>query len=280
MYWHDGALSAESRQPFDLADRGLLLGDGVFDTSLVLGGRMVWRHAHLTRLAQACASLGFTLDETEADRAVEALVPGIERGALRLTVTRGSGPRGLNPPNPARPALFAALAPLAPPSFAPVSLQVSTIRRNETSPAARLKTLNYLDAVIAMRAAVAAGFDDAVFLNTRGHVACATVGNVVAVLDGGLVTPPVSDGILDGLTRAALLRLATALQLEPLQRSLTLDDLARADAVFVTNSLRLLSPVLRVGPVEKPRGSRWVDRLGDALCAAIREDCGVDPRAT
>ena len=279
MHWCDGALAAESRMPFDLGDRGLLLGDGVFDTSLVLRGRMVWRQAHLRRLATACETLGFALNEREAERAIDALVPGVARGALRLTVTRGSGPRGLAPPRPARPRLFASVAPLPPLGFAPVALQGAASRRNETAPTAQLKTLNYLDAVLASGEAKQAGFDDALFLNTRGHVACAAVGNIVALSGRSLLTPPLADGVLDGIARATLLRLAPDLGLEPVERSLLPGDLERADAVFVTNSLRLLAPVARINQVERTNAPNLVHLVTEAICGSVAEDCGSDPRA-
>jgi branched-chain amino acid aminotransferase len=280
MPWFDGTLHAESTLPFDVADRGLLLGDGVFDTALVLGGRMVWRAAHLARLAEACKSLGFGLDGAAVDRAIDAVLADAADGSLRITVTHGSGPRGLAPPPVAQPKILVSFAPLQTKTFfVPVSLHVSAIRRNETSPTARLKSLNYLDAVFAAREAIHHGFDDALFLNTRDHVACATAGNIV-IFDGGrLVTPPLADGVLAGTVRAVLLRLAEVVGLQPAERSLTLDDLAQADAVFVTNSLRLLAPVKQIGAIEKPVPCDLrCAALIAALCTAIKADCGTDPR--
>ncbi len=278
MYWVDGALSAESIRPFDLADRGLLLGDGVFDTALVLHGAMVWRDAHVARLRDGCRDLGFSPEERIVHQAIDALASGARRGALRITVTRGVGPRGLAPPSRVAPSVFAAIVPIPVPSFAPLSLHVSTIRRNQTSPAARLKGLGYLDAILAVQAAARGGFDDALFLNTLERVACATTGNIVAVCDGRLVTPPLGDGVLAGTARAALLRLAPALDLKAVEASLSLTALLRAEAVYVTNSLRLLAPVTRIGAQAMPSASVWTQRLEAALCEAVRADCGHDPR--
>lgn len=280
MPWFDGMLYAEATLPFDVADRGLLLGDGVFDTALVLRGTIVWRAAHLTRLATACQTLGFTLDVAAVDRAIAAVVTDNTDGSLRITVTHGPGPRGLAPPPTPKPKILVSFAPLRTKVFfTPLSLHVAAIRRNETSPTSRLKSLNYLDAIFASREAVIHGFDDAVFLNTKEHVACATVGNIV-VLDGGrLITPPLADGVLAGTARAALLGLAAIVGLEPIERSLTLEDLAQADAVFVSNSLKLLSPVSRIGAIEKPVPTDLrCAALIAALCTAIRDDCGTDPR--
>ncbi|WP_158811401.1 aminotransferase class IV [Beijerinckia sp. L45] len=280
MPWFDGTLHAEKTLPFDVTDRGLLLGDGAFDTALVLRGTIVWRGAHLTRLAAACRTLGFPLDAAAVDRAIAAVVTDNIDGSLRITVTHGPGPRGLAPPPAPQPKILVSFAPLrAKPFFAPLSLHVSGIRRNETSPTSRLKSLNYLDAVLASREAVRHGFADALFLNTREHVACATVGNIVVLHEGRLITPPLADGVVAGTARAALLRLAEVVGLEPAERSVTLDDLAQADAVFVGNSLKLLAPVTRIGAVEKPVPTDLrCAALIAALCTAIKEDCGTDPR--
>ena len=278
MLWFEGSLYPTGPVPFDLADRGLLLGDGVFDTSLVLGGAMVWRTAHLARLASACEALDLPFDRSRVDEAVDALVTRCPEGALRITVTRGAGPRGIAPPLALRPAVIASLAPGRPAAFAPISLHVSAIRRNETSPTARLKTLGYLDAVLATRDALRAGFDDAVFLNTAGRVACAAAGNLAALIGGMLVTPPLDDGVLAGIARATLLRLGAAGGLAVAERSLTLADLAAAEAVFVTGSLKLLAPVLRIGTTVLPPRNHVAIELTEAMAAAIRAECGVDPR--
>jgi len=252
MLWFDGGLT-EGPVPFDLADRGLTLGDGVFDTALARRGRVVFEAAHVGRLAAATAALGFPVAPeriADAMRALAARAGGAHPlAAIRTTVTRGSGPRGLSPPAEPRPVLWASAAPVGPAlAFAPLTLHPTEIRRNETSPAAQLKTLGYLDAVLAAGAARAAGFDEALFRNTRGHVACAGTANLFAVIDGGLVTPPLSDGVLPGILRAEVLSgCAPRLGVSVAERSFGLDALRRAEAVFVTNSLRGLAPVTAIG---------------------------------
>ncbi|GLS43829.1 aminotransferase class IV [Methylobacterium brachythecii] len=243
MLWYDGRI-VEGPVPFDLADRGLLLGDGVFDTALALNGRIVFEAAHVARLVAAAETLGFGIDTgilVEAMRAVAGTAP---RTAIRTTVTRGSGPRGIAPPAEIRPLVFAsAAASNASLAFSSLRLQISTIARNDTSPASRTKTLGYLDAVLAARSAQAAGFGDALFLNTRGRVACAGTGNLFALIDGRLVTPPVEEGVLPGIVRGTVLENASGLGVGIDERPLDLDELRQAQAAFVTNSLRLLSPV-------------------------------------
>lgn len=277
MLWREGQLQEGSLAPFDLADRGLLLGDGVFDTAMALGGTVVAEEAHLTRLSRAAAALGFPLDRDEARTAMRALATRTERAAIRTTVTRGSGPRGLRPPAEVRPVLWASAAPLRPgTAFAEISLGWSAIRRNETSPASRHKTLGYLDAVLAAEAAAGQGHDEAAFLNTAGRVACAGTGNLFAVFGHEVVTPPLGEGVLAGIMRARVLALAPGLGLVPAERPITPEALAGADAAFLTNSLRLIAPVRRIGERDyASAGHPAVRDLRAALSREIAEACGL-----
>ena len=278
--WHPAGWIEAATIPCDASDRGLLLGDGVFDTSLVLGGRMVWRAAHLRRLVAHARALGFDADPARLEAAVDGGLATLEggHGALRLTLTRGPGRRGLAPPDAPRPTLIAALAPLpATALFAPLRLHATTIRRNETSPLSRAKSLCYGDAVLAAAEARAADCDEALFLNGSGHVACAGAGNLFAIFGDRLATPPLTDGVLDGVTRAVLLAGASRIGLLAVERSLAPADLESADAVICTSSLRLVAPVLSID------GRAIAARRRDAIVALIAEavtaDVGVDPRS-
>lgn len=277
MLWHEGSLGAETRAPFDLTDRGLCLGDGVFDTALALDGRVAFEDAHVARLVAGARSLGFPLDPEAVRTGMRALAATGPRLAIRTTATRGSGPRGLRPPADPHPVLYAtAAASSAALAFAPLSLWPTPITRNETSPAARLKTLGYLDAVLAAHDAAAAGFDEALFRNTQGHVACAGTGNLFGIFGDRLVTPPLEDGVLAGIVRAEILSLAPNLGLTAEARTLSFAELLRADAVFLTNSLRLLAPVRAIGTTLFASASHpGLGRLADALRARVAESCAV-----
>ena len=308
--WHPAAW-VDGPIPFDASDRGLLLGDGVFDTSLVLGGRMVWRAAHLSRLTAHARALGFgrvaadetgvigrevlqprhalalrseLLVENDSVELREAAVDGAlarltgAHGALRLTLTRGPGPRGLAPPAEPHPTILATLAPLPGTLFAPLALHPTSIRRNETSPLSRAKSLGYGDAVLAAAEARAAGRDDALFLNEAGRVACAGTANVFAVFGRELVTPPLADGVLDGITRAVLLAAAPSLGLAATERSLRPSDLDGADAILCTSSLRLVATVTAIGAGTRP-GDQHASALRDAVAEAVIADSGFDPRS-
>ncbi|MGU3546097.1 aminotransferase class IV [Methylobacterium sp. A52T] len=277
MLWRDGAPLPGTTAPLDHTDRGLTLGDGLFDTALALGGRVAFEDAHIARLVASAETLGIPAEPERIRAAMRDLAGQGERLAIRTTLTRGSGPRGLRPPDAPNPTLFATAAASArAASFAPLRLWPTAIARNDTSPAARLKTLGYLDAVLAAREAAAAGFDEALFRNTRGRVACAGTGNLFALFGTDLVTPPLGDGVLAGIVRAEVLGLAAGCGLRAEERSLALPDLLGAEAVFLTNSLRLLAPVTAVGDTAfLSAGHPAVTRLTEALRARVAQACGV-----
>jgi branched-chain amino acid aminotransferase len=281
MLWRDGTIVLGTQASLDHTDRGLTLGDGLFDTALALGGRVAFEEAHIARLVAGAETLGIPAEADRIRAAMRALAGRgkgeADRLAIRTTLTRGSGPRGLKPPVDPHPTLFATAAPSAKgAAFAPLRLWPTGIARNDTSPAARLKTLGYLDAVLAAGEAAASGFDESLFCNTRGRVACAGTGNVFALFGDRLVTPPLADGVLAGIIRAEVLGLAGACGLRPEEGSLSLSELLGAEAVFVTNSLRLLAPVTAIGATAFASAEHpGVARLMAALRTALARACGV-----
>ncbi|GJD34402.1 aminotransferase class IV [Methylobacterium aerolatum] len=313
MLWRDGRVQEGTTAPFDHVDRGLTLGDGLFDTALSIGGRIAFEADHVDRLVASADGLGIPADPDTVRSAMREIAERGPRLAIRTTLTRGAGPRGLKPPDLPRATLFVTAAPTGRAiAFAPLRLRPTAIARNDTSPAARIKTLGYLDAVLAAGEAARAGFDEALFCNTRGAVACAGTGNVFCVMpppsraqrsdpgqrddsdDGAagllrstrhdgegpltLLTPPLTDGVLPGITRGQLLALAPACGLTVEERSLTPEDLRGAQAVFVTNSLRLLAPVTAVGETAyDSAGHPAFPALREAVRGAVARACGVPP---
>jgi len=222
-------------------DRGLLLGDGLFETLLAVDGDLPHLTAHLDRMAAGCAALDLPFDRAEAERRVRDAIPGEGRFAVRLTLTAGSGGRGLDRPAVPLPRLFATAAP-SEPVVEPATAIVATTRRNEGSPASRLKTLSYLDNVLARAEAAAAGVDEAVMLNNRGEVACAAAANLFWIEGGRFFTPRLDCGVLAGITRARLLALEAVEEV-----AAGVEALDRAEAVFLTNSLIGVRPIARLG---------------------------------
>lgn len=261
-------------------DRGLLLGDGLFETMRVLGGRVLQWRRHWERLQQGARALGLTLPWT-AGALHEAVgqtlrANHLREATVRLTVTRGFSPtaRGLPPPADARPTLLIRAAPFVP---YPEHLYQNGMRvivsrrtrRNEHSPLARVKSLCYLDNVIARQEAAAHGADEALLLNTHGNAACATTANLFTVRAGRLHTPPVADGALPGTVRAlvrAELAPSTNRAVETTQLSET--DLRQADELFLTNALMGIMPVCAVDG--RPIGSGQPGPLTQELLAAYK----------
>src|SRR5205085_322053 len=148
--------------------------------------------------------------------------------SLRLTVTRGSGPRGLLPPSNPQPTVMLVAFSIVSHSHHAVSVVVSDIRRNEFSPLANIKSLSYLDNVLAKKRAIRDGFDEAILLNTVGNVAEASAANVFIVTDQSqLITPRLQDGVLPGITRQVVLDIAKELKLSVFERAVLPEEIMK-----------------------------------------------------
>ncbi|MDP8995791.1 MAG: aminotransferase class IV [Pseudomonadota bacterium] len=225
-------------------ERGLMLGDGIFETIAVHHGKAIWLDEHLSRLREAANELGIPFAATDVHSAVVAILQKSSAASevLRITLTRGPTARGLAA-QATNPSLILTLNSFDKSKLpATVRLQTSAIRRNPTSPTARMKTLNYLDNIMAARG-VSAAADDALLLDTRGHVSCSTVANIFVLSENRLLTPELSHAILPGITRAKILQGASQMGLSAGEGEIAPHDLLKADTVFVCNSLRLATPV-------------------------------------
>ena len=249
-------------------DRGLLLGDGLFETVLFKAGRPVLWDAHLGRLARGCAALGLPAPDPArvaeaASQAVEARGLADVRAAVRITWTGGSGGRGLPRPDLLAPRLVVAAAASPRPETEATVVTVST-RRNAGSPASRLKSLSYLDNVLARREAAAAGADEALMLNTDGLLACASAANLFWIAGGRLLTPALEVGVLDGTMRGAVIEAARRLGGKMLEVRAGPGALAGVEAAFLTSSLIGLRRIAYLD-------GRTIG--GHALLAALRDAC-------
>lgn len=232
----NGTLTEDTDARVDPSDRGLTLGDGVFETIRVRNKQPDRFDAHMARLRDGAKTLGIPMPTT--DSGIASRIAGVteanalEDAAVRVTLTRGSGPRGLLPPDPAFPTLLISAGPLPPPSPAVRAIIAATTRRNEYSPLSRIKSISYLDNVIARHEAAPYGVDDALLLNTQGRLAESTISNLFLMIDGALLTPPVEEGALPGVMRAELIARFRAEE-HPLEVS----NLGRAEEAFLTNAL-------------------------------------------
>ena len=239
-----------------LDDRGLLLGDGLFETLLWKDGALVLGGAHWARMAAGAATLGLPAPTEPAflDCAVAAVrdadLAG-DRAAVRVTLTAGSGGRGLDRPVALQTRLFATAAPSAK-LAAPASLAIASVRRNEASPASRLKTLAYLDNVLARREAQTAGAGEAVMLNTKGELACGAVANLFWIEGDALCTPAPEAGCLPGIMAAQIRSAAASLGATVREARQGPAALEAAGAIFLTSSLAGVRPAHLVGRPFEP----------------------------
>ena len=236
LVWLNGKLQDVSEARIAPQDRGFTLGDGLFETLRVASGVVLHLERHLARLAAGAAVLRLAVDESLVRRAVSELLAAVQpdSAALRLTLSRGEGPRGLLPPPEARLTMLATLAPLSAPLGAASIIVARSTRRNELSPLSGIKSLNMLDNLLARLEAQAVGADDALLLNSRGQVTESSIANILVQRGTELLTPPLADGVLPGITRALLLE-----RLPVREVSLTESDLAQAEGILLTNSLGL-----------------------------------------
>jgi branched-chain amino acid aminotransferase len=250
--WCNGQLLAIEGARVDPRDRGFTLGDGLYETIRVRGGRLLRVDRHFARLGEGLKLLDIRLkvDENALTGAMLSVLKanGLTGDAvLRLTVSRGVAARGLAADPTARPTVVISAAPYSAPG--PARVMAATVtRRNALSPTARVKTTSCLDSILARQEATRSNVDDAILLNGEGWVAEATAANVFAVIDGVLVTPPIRDGALPGVMRAAVMS-----HLPLGECSLSVDDLARAGEIFLTSSLGI-RPVIRFESFDLPVG--------------------------
>lgn len=236
VVWLDGRLVGRDEAVVSAFDHGLTVGDGVFETLKVTGGRPFALTRHLARLRRSAAGLGLAVDRGDAElaAAVDELLEatGASRARLRVTVTGGDGPLGSGRGD-ARATVVLALGSL--PEVA-ATTEVVTVpwRRNEHSAVTGLKTTSYAENVVALARATAAGASEALLANTAGDLCEGTGSNVFVAVDGRLLTPPLPSGCLAGITRELVLEVVP----EAEEVDLPMDVLDRAEEVLLTSSTR------------------------------------------
>ncbi len=227
-------------------DRGFNLGDGLFETMRAYAGRIFRLREHLQRLQRSAARIGLPLPSALAEAARETvLANGLHEAAVRLTVSRGIAPFGLAPPEPAEPTCVITAQP-APTPPAALCAGTASGRLNEHAPTAGLKRLGYLDSIVWLAEARSSGYDDAVVLDTAGHLAEGTSSNLFVVAGGVLRTPPLACGVLPGITRATVIEIASELELEVAEEFLEPALLQTAEEAFLTSSIREVVPLVAV----------------------------------
>jgi len=243
--WMNGVLVDESQAKVSVFDHGLLYGDGVFEGIRVYAGRVFELAAHLKRLYESARAIRLDIGMRLEDltRAVEETVAanGISEGYIRLIVTRGVGTLGLNPFNcrNAQIIIIADQIQLYPKELYETGIKVvsaSTLRNHPMSLSPQVKSLNYLNNILAKIEALDNNVPEAIMYNHEGFVAEASGDNVFVIRHGTVLTPPPQAGSLEGITRDIVMTLATKLQIPVVEENLTRFDLYVADEIFLTGT--------------------------------------------
>jgi branched-chain amino acid aminotransferase len=245
LCWLEGRILPAHEARIPVRDHGLLYGDGLFEGIRVRGGRVFRLDDHLARFATGAKALALELPVPPAElrRIVLETVRAhaLPEAYVRLLATRGEGPLGVDPLpcGPSRVLCLVDQIALYPEEKRRRGIDLVTSSLRRPSPDVldpRVKSLNYLNNVLAKQEARMRGADEALLLNAAGLVAEAAVANVFVVRSGELRTPPASDGALEGITRATVLELAHALGIPCSERSLGRFDLFAAQECFLTGS--------------------------------------------
>ncbi|ACG73969.1 aminotransferase class IV [Anaeromyxobacter sp. K] len=295
----DGALVAPADAKVSVLDRGFLYGDSVYEVVRTYGGRPFELDAHLARLARSAERTGLaprwdgprtareiarTLEAAQSLGAPPAPADAAPWNAgewyVRVVMTRGAGEIGLDPALAVDPQAVVIVAPLAaPPARAyaeGVPVAIASVRR--ASPAAvdpAAKTGAHLSHVLAVREARAVGAHEALLLDDAGMVTEGSSSNVFAVVGGRLRTPPLAAGILEGVTRGVVLRLARETGVPVEEAPLRVEALESADEAFLTSTMREILPVVRVG--SRPVGTGRPGAVTERLHRAFRRLAGGPP---
>jgi len=272
----DGKLYDKENAKISVYDHGLLYGDGVFEGIRSYGGKVFRLAEHLDRLWHSAKAilLQIPISKQQMTKAIEdtLAVNKIEDGYIRVLVTRGCGTLGLDPNKCSNPQVIviAGRIELYPPELYEKGLEIITVSTLRNHPAAlspRIKSLNYLNNILAKIEGLQAGCIEALMLNHKGELAECTGDNLFLVRNGRVLTPPTEAGILEGITRDVVIGLAAEKGVEVQEVPLTKHDVYVADECFLTGTAAEVIPVVKVdsrtigdgvpGPVTRDLSERF-----------------------
>ncbi|MCP4873892.1 MAG: branched-chain amino acid aminotransferase [Gammaproteobacteria bacterium] len=266
LCWINQTIKPAAEASISVFDHGLLYGDGVFEGLRYYFGKTFMLEAHLERLWSSAQAIGLELpySRQEITAAIEQLIEQYhsDSGYLRLVVTRGQGSLGIDPGKCANPSLFIIADELSVMNVTDLSQGVSLhVSRTRRSPAEcldpKIKSMNYLNNILARIEANQAGMDEALMLNLDGYVCEGSVDNLFIVSDGVLKTPSLDCGLLEGITRAVVIDIAIGLGIPCEETRLVVADLERAEECFLSGTGAELIPVRQIGAhvFDRPRTS-------------------------
>ena len=255
LCWINQRIIPASEARISVYDHGLLYGDGVFEGLRFYNGKVFMLDAHLQRLQQStrAISLALPLSLKQIEQAIEALLNAYQgtTGYLRLVVTRGIGPLGIDPQKCLHPKLFIIADDLTVVDTTDFNTGIKLLIASTRSIPAdcldpKIKSLNYLNKILARIEANAAGMDEALMLNVHGFISEGSADNIFIIKNRILKTPKISDGLLPGITRDVILEIASDLDISNEETSLTKHDLIQADECFLTGTGAELIPVSQI----------------------------------
>ncbi|HEY5532700.1 MAG TPA: branched-chain-amino-acid transaminase [Candidatus Anoxymicrobiaceae bacterium] len=262
----DGKFVPEEDAKISVFDHGLLYGDGIFEGIRVYNKRVFMLDEHLKRLYRGAKVIRLEIpmsqDELKEKVCETVRVNGITDGYVRLVVTRGKGDLGLSPTKTANPnvIIIASTIKIYPDEVYQRGLQVVTVstrRNNPDSLSPQIKSLNYLNHILAHLEVLHVGADEGLVLNDNGYITECVVDNFFIVLDGDVITPPTNSGALNGITRMVVFNLCRELGIEIREEQLSLVEAYTADECFLTGTAAEIAPVTYIderpiGPDGKP----------------------------
>jgi branched-chain amino acid aminotransferase len=250
----DGKFYSEASAKVSVFDHGLLYGDGIFEGIRFYNGRVFRLEQHLERLWNSARSICLEIPMTRQEM-TEALLETIRQnhlrdGYIRLVVTRGVGNLGLNPEQCKNPSVIIIVATIAlyHKDFYRKGLSIVTVATRRSNPASlnpAVKSLNYLNNVMARIEANLASADEALMLNDAGNVAECTADNVFIIKHGRIFTPPITAGALQGITRSVVFDIAGEFDLKVVEADFTRHDIFVADECFLTGTAAEIVPVVK-----------------------------------
>jgi branched-chain amino acid aminotransferase len=278
----NGQVVDPGRASIPVYDRGFLYGDSVFETIRTYGGAPYALDEHMQRLRRSAERVLITLPvplATISDEVNEGIgLAANPESYVRVMVTRGTGPMGLDPDLAESPNRVVFVEPLVAPPREHYRDGIGVIlsrtaRTADATGAAGAKVANYLTSLLALRDAKRAGAAEALFVDGKGRVIEGASSNVFIARRGGLVTPPEASGILPGITRAHLIEAAARLGIGVATSDITEADLFAADEAFISSSIREVLPVVRVDG--RPIGSGVPGKVTRRIHEEFRAAAGV-----
>ncbi len=253
--WINSKLVDIEKVKLSVFDRGFLYGDGVFETMRCYGGKVFGLDEHMNRLFRSLDIMRINLpyNKKDLEKAIYKTLRTnkLKDAYIRLTITRGEGIFSLSHDGRFKPNVFILVKDFKgyPNRIYErgISVVIAKTRQNEYSPVSKIKSLNFLNYIIARLEAEESGAREAILMNTRGYIAEASSSNIFLVKRSRIITPSLDSGILSGITRAFIIKIAMQQKIIVKEKLVKYRELLDTDEIFLTNSIAEVLPVTRIG---------------------------------